>query len=304
MPMTPGKTSAALAGILLMCLGMAMFSFNDALGKWLLGAYGVGQLLLIRSFAALLVLTPMAVAGEGFGAVLRPPQPWWQLLRVVLTTLEAAAFYLAVAYMPLAETVAFWLATPIYVAMLAGPLLGETIPARRWVAIGIGFVGVLVALNPGGAAIGWPSLVALAGSFTFALCMIVTRQLRGTPDVTLVFWQTIAAAVMGLALLVPFGWVEPSPRDFALLSLLGIVAMGAHMLTNRSLKLAPASTVVPYQYTLIVWAVVLGWLIWGDVPAWSTVIGVAVIVAAGVWIFLDEKKSGQEELAATEEVRG
>lgn len=301
--MISGKSSAALAGILLMCLGMAMFSFNDALGKWLLGVYGVGQLLLIRSAAALVVLVPMAAAGEGVGAVLRPPQPWWQALRVMLTTLEAAAFYLAVAYMPLAETVAFWLATPIYVAMLAGPLLGEAIPVRRWVAIGIGFAGVIVALNPGGATIGWPSLVALAGSFTFALCMIVTRKLRGTPDVTLVFWQTVAALAMGLVLIVPFGWLAPSARDFGLLSLLGIVAMGAHMLTNRSLKLAPASTVVPYQYTLIVWAVVLGWLIWGDVPALSTLAGVAIIVAAGVWIFLDEKRSGQGELVAVEEVR-
>ena len=293
---------SALAGIFLMCFGMAMFSFNDALGKWLLGAYGVGQLLLIRSAAALVALTPLALAQGGFAPVLRPPQPWWQLLRVVLTTLEAAAFYLAVAYMPLAETVAFWLATPIYVAMLAGPLLGEATPLRRWVAIGVGFIGVLVALNPGGATIGWPSLVALAGSFGFALCMIVTRKLRGTPDVTLVFWQTVAALAMG-AVMAPFGWAQPSLGDFLLLALLGVVAMGAHLATNRSLKLAPASVVVPYQYTLIVWAVLLGWLVWNEVPALSTLVGVAIIITAGVWIFLDEKKSGQEDLAEAEEVR-
>jgi drug/metabolite transporter (DMT)-like permease len=297
------QSRSAVAGIAFMCLGMAMFSFNDALGKWLLGAYTVGMVLLIRSAAALAVLLPMAVARGELGAVLSPPQPQWQIIRVVLTTFEASCFYWAVSYMPLAETVAFWLATPIYVAMLAQPLLGEQTPLRRWVAIGIGFVGVLIALDPTGGAMGWPAVVALAGSFAFALCMIVTRKLRGTPDITLVTWQTVAALLLGAAL-VPSGWVQPSLRDFGLLALIGIVAMGAHIFTNRSLKLAPASVVVPYQYTLIVWAVILGWLVWGDVPALSTILGVVVIIAAGVWIFWDEAKAGQEGLAEAEEVRG
>lgn len=297
------KSSATLSGIAFMCLGMAMFSFNDALGKWLLGAYTVGMVLMIRSAAALGLLVPMAMARGEMSAVLNPPQPKWQLIRVLLTTFEAASFYLAVSYMPLAETVAFWLATPIYVAMLAQPLLGEPTPLRRWIAIGLGFIGVLIALDPGGGRMGWPALVALAGSFAFALCMIVTRKLRGTPDITLVTWQTVAALLLGAAL-IPIGWVTPSLPDFGLLMLIGIVAMGAHIFTNRSLKLAPASVVVPYQYTLIVWAVLLGWLVWGDVPARATLIGVAIIVAAGVWIFWDEAKAGQEALAETEEVRG
>lgn len=296
------QSRSALAGIVFMCVGMAMFSFNDALGKWLLGAYTVGMVLAIRSAAALAVLTPMAFARGDVQALLNPPQPRLQLLRVILTTAEGAFFYWAVSYMPLAETVVFWLATPIYVAMLAQPLLGEPTPLRRWVAIGIGFVGVIFAMNPASGNIGWPSLIAFAGSFIFAFCMIVTRKLRGTPDMTLVYWQTVAALVMGLVLL-PFSWVQPTLRDFLLLGLLGIVAMAAHIFTNRSLKLAPASTVVPYQYTLIVWAVLLGWVFFGDVPALSTLIGVAIIITAGVWIFWDEAKSGQEKLAEAEEMR-
>lgn len=295
------RSRSSLAGIGFMCLGMAMFSFNDAMGKWLLGAYSVGQLLLIRSLAAMAVLAP-AIHATGLKTVLHPPRPGLQLLRIALSTIEVASFYLAVSYMPLAETVTFWLATPIYVAVLSGPLLGEVTPLRRWIAIGIGFCGVLVAMNPGGAALGWPALVALAGSFCFALMMIVTRQLRGTPDTTLVVWQTMAALVLGLAA-APFGWVKPGLVDALLLSLLGIIAMIAHVATNRALKLAPASTVVPYQYTLIVWAVALGWLVFGDVPARTTVIGAAVIIAAGIWIFLDEKRERQEELAASEEIR-
>lgn len=279
-----------LAGIAYMCLGIAMFSLNDVMGKWLLGTYGVGQLLLIRSAAALAVLSP-AMVREGAAALLQPPQPALQVLRVALSTLEVAFFYWAVSSMPLAETVTFYLAGPIYVALLARPLLGETLPLRRWAAISVGFAGVVLALNPGGAVFGWPALIAFAGSFAFALSMIVTRLVRGTSDTVLVAWQTVAALLVG-AVMAPFGWTMPTPRDLALLGLLGIVAMLAHVATNRSLKLAPANVVVPYQYTLIVWAVLFGWLVFGDVPAWTTLAGAAIIIGAGVWIFLDERRAG------------
>jgi len=266
-----------------------MFSLNDVMGKWLLGTYTVGQLLLIRSVAALAVLTP-AMLREGAANLAHPPRPGLQVLRVVLTTLEVAFFYWAVSYMPLAETVTYYLAGPIYVALMARPLLGETIPLRRWAAIGLGFVGVVLALDPGGAAFGWPAIIAFIGSVSFALSMIITRMVRGTSDTVLVAWQTVAALIAG-AMLAPFGWTMPSARDFVLLGLLGIVAMGAHMATNRSLKLAPANVVVPYQYTLIVWAVLLGWLVFGDLPALTTLAGAAIIIFAGVWIFLDERRA-------------
>lgn len=278
-----------VAGILFMLLGMFMFSVNDVVGKWLVATYTVGQVLLIRSIAALVVLAP-AVARQGVGEVMNPPRPGMQALRVAMSTLEVALFYWAVSYLPLAETVTFYLAGPIYVALLARPFLGETITARRWIAIAIGFVGVLVALNPGGAAFGWPALIAIAGSLAFAGMMIITRQLKGTPDTTLVFWQMAAALAMGIVL-APFGWVEPSLRDYGLLGMLGVVALFAHMATNKALMLAPASTVVPYQYTLIVWAVILGYIVFGDVPPLSTLIGASIIVAAGVWIFWDEQKT-------------
>lgn len=279
-----------LAGIALMLIGMFLFSVNDVVGKWLVATYTVGQILLIRSVAALAVLTP-AVLREG-KAVLNPPQPALQVLRVALSTLEVAFFYWAVSYLPLAQTVTFYLAGPIYVALLARPFLNEVITPRRWAAIAIGFAGVIIALNPGGASFGWPALIAVAGSLFFAGMMIVTRQLRNTPDTTLVFWQTGAALLMG-AVLAPFSWVTPTWGDLALLMMLGVVSLVAHMATNRSLKLAPASTVVPYQYTLIVWAMILGFLVFGDVPALSTLLGAGIIVAAGVWIFRDEQRKAK-----------
>jgi drug/metabolite transporter (DMT)-like permease len=279
----------AAAGIAFMLLGMFMFAVNDVLGKWLVATYAVGQVLLIRSTAALVVLAP-AMARQGAASLISAPNRGLQTLRVALSTLEVAFFYWAVTYLPLAETVTFYLAGPIYVALMAGPLLGERITARRWVAIGVGFVGVVIALNPGGAAFGWPALIALVGSLAFAAMMIVTRQLKGTPDTTLVAWQTGAALIAGLVL-APFAWVEPSWRDVLLMSLLGIVAMFAHMATNRALKLAPASTVAPYQYTMIVWVVILAYLAFGEVPALSTVIGASIIIAAGAFIFWDEQRT-------------
>jgi drug/metabolite transporter (DMT)-like permease len=135
-------------------------------------------------------------------------------------------------------------------------------------------------------------LIALAGSFFFALFNVTTRILRGTPDVTLVATQTIGALIAGAAL-VPFAWTGPSARDLALLALLGVVALAAHALENRSLKLAPASVVVPYQYSLIVWAVLFGYFVFGDVPDTMLIVGAAIIVAAGIFIFLREQAAGE-----------
>ncbi|MCX7325564.1 MAG: DMT family transporter [Hyphomicrobiales bacterium] len=283
-------TRPVFAGILLMLLGMFLFSVNDVLGKWLVATYTVGQVLLFRSGAAMLVLAP-AIAREGVEAIANPPNRRLHVLRVVLSTIDVAFFYWAVTYLPLAQAVTFFLAGPIFVALLARPFLGEHISLSRWFAIAFGFVGVGIALNPG-ADFGWPSLIAMSGALAFAGMMVVTRKLKGTSDTTLVAWQSGAALGMGV-LLAPFGWVTPSWRDVALLSLLGVVALFGHMATNRSLKLAPASTVVPYQYSLIVWVGVLGYAVFGDIPPPSTVVGALIIVASGFWIFWDEQRAAK-----------
>lgn len=282
-----------MLGIGMMLLGIFLFVVNDVMGKWLVATYTVGQVLLIRSAAGLVMLSPM-IRREGLSAVLRPQRPWLQLFRVVLSTFEVAAFYAAVVYLPLADVVTIYLAGPIYVTALAGPLLGEHVGWRRWCAVLVGFAGVLIALQPTTATLGAPSLIAVAGSMLFALLMIVTRKLRGTSDTVLVTWQTAAALVFG-AVLAPFGWVTPTARDFLLLAMLGVVAALAHLCVNRSLKLAPAAVVVPYQYTQIAWAVLLGWLVFGDLPNAAVFVGSGVIIAAGLYIFLREQKVAREK---------
>ena len=287
---SPASGSARL-GVLLMLLGMVMFSLNDVLGKWLVATYSVGQLMLIRSIAALVVLAPFFWR-VGWRRLVEVDRPKLHLLRSALFAFEASGFYFAVAYMPLADAMTYWLAAPIYVAALSPLMLGEKVGWRRWTAIIVGFVGVVIALEPSKDTFTLPALVALAGSLAFGLAMVLGRSLRAAPDTTLVFWQIAGAAVFSAiwCLADPAGWAPVSGVDFGLLSLLGIVAMSAHMLVNRSLKLADASTVVPLQYTLLLWAVVFGWVFFGDAPRPAMLAGAGFIVASGLFIFFREQQ--------------
>ncbi|MFN3937531.1 MAG: DMT family transporter [Gemmobacter sp.] len=282
----PSRLSPAALGILVMLAAMFLFSLNDAMGKWLVATYTVGQVLLIRSAAALVVLAPFLRGAP----VMRIERPGLQAVRAAFTTAEVFCFYWAVQFLPLADVMTYWLAAPIYVAAAAPFLLGERVGPLRWTAIAIGFVGVLIALEPFGGGSGHlgATVVALIGSGCFAALMLSGRALRGTPDQTLVFWQTMGALIAG-AVLAPFGWVKPTLLDFGLLALLGIVAMAAHVMVNRALKLADAAVVAPFQYTLLLWAVILGWIFFGDVPRPMMLAGAAVIVAAGLFIFFRER---------------
>lgn len=287
---SPTSQSGTRAGILIMVLGMVLFSLNDALGKWLVSSYSVPQLMLIRSVAALAVLLPFFWR-TGWRSLMRVERSWLQVLRSALFAFDAIAFYFAVGYMPLADTMTYWLATPIYVAAFSPLMLSEKIGWRRWTAILVGFAGVVIALEPSSDRITMPALIAFCGSIAFALAMVLGRTLRGTPDTTLVFWQVAGAglfSVVGVAF-DPSGWAPVSPVDFGLLSLLGIVAMGAHILVNRSLKLADASTVVPLQYTSLIWAVLFGWIFFGDLPRTAMLVGAGFIVASGLFIFFREQ---------------
>ncbi len=288
--------NASLAGIAMMLIGILLFAVNDVMGKWLVATYTIGQVLVMRSAAALALILPFVLM-QGVERTLRPERPALQVLRVLFGSGEVALFYLAVSYLPLADTMTIWLAAPIWVVILAALLLGERVDAGRWLAVAVGFAGVAVALNPTGASLSLPALIALLGSLLFAAMMIAGRKLRGTPDVTLVAWQTLGALLMGLCLL-PFGWVTPSLTDTALLGLLGVVAMLAHLCVTRSLKLAEASVVVPYQYTLLVWALLFGWLVFDDRPSAAMLVGAGLIVAAGLALLLLERRASLRPLTS------
>jgi len=290
------QRSAHLAGIGLMLLSIFMFSFGDAMGKFMVATYSVGQLLLLRACAALLVLMPMMWRNRAEFAHLK--RPWLQLLRVTLSTLEVAAFFLATVYLPLADVITYYLASPIFVTALSPIVLREHVGWRRWTAVLIGFCGVLIALRPSAQTVSWPAMIALGGSLSFAVLMLITRSLRSTSDIVMASSQFAGTFLLG-ALLSPFGWVPPSLGSLGLFAAAGCTSAAALLCVNRSLKLAAASVVVPYQYSMIVWAVIFGYVVFGDVPSRATIVGAAIIIGAGCYIFLRERALGHAEPAVS-----
>jgi S-adenosylmethionine uptake transporter len=293
-PSPEATRSGTLAGIGLMLTGIALFSINDALGKWLLATYSVGELLLVRSATALILLAPF-VHRAGFAAFRHAPRPAVQLVRIVLSTLEVAMFFWAVSYLPLADTVTFYLAGPIYVTALSVLLLGERVGWRRWSAVFAGFVGVLIVIRPGFGMAHWALALPLVPAVGFALYQILTRKVSGTPGETalaMLFHLAWVGALM-LSAVVPFFWQTIAPLDWLPMAAMGALGGLGHLILIRALTIAPASLLAPFAYSQIVWALVLGYLVFGDMPDRWMLIGCCVIVASGLYVFYREAVVGK-----------
>lgn len=281
------ELSPATSAVVIMLVGMFLFTLNDAIGKWLTSAYSVGQLVFIRSLVALLILAPF-VWRAGWKQLFVTERPKTLFVRVILTVVDSLTFYFAVAALPLADVMTYWLAAPIYVAAFAPLVLGEQVGWRRWTAIGFGFLGVIVALEPSSAMLSISAVLPILGSMAFGFVLLSARTLRATPGIAMIFWQTLGGAVVGLCTL-PFSWHTPSAADLPLLVLLGLLAMLAHVMVNWAFKLADAATVAPLQYTQLFWAIVFGWLVFGDFPSMAKFVGAALIIASGLYIFFRER---------------
>jgi len=286
--MQPQPTATAfknfvLMGVVLMLLGDFLFALNDAMGKWLVTNFSVGQVLLVRSLGSFIILGPL-IARQGPAQLVRVELKGLQVLRVLLATLDVGLFYAAVAYLPLADVMTFYMAGPIYVAALSHFFLNERIGWRRWLAVFVGFCGVVIALRPSSAMLSLPSLFGIVGSLSFAVTLVLNRYLRNTSDTTLVTWQMIAALLVGAVLSIGT-WQPTTPVDLGGMLTLGVVASCAHLLITRSLKLAPASLLAPLQYSLLIWAIALGYLFFGDLPDLYVITGATIIVVAGLFIF-------------------
>nr|WP_264185556.1 DMT family transporter [Roseicella aerolata] len=289
MPFDSAAPRGHATGILLMLAAVLLFSLNDVLGKWLVATYAVGQVMVLRSLASLVVLSPLAWRSLR-AARFRVERPGLQAARVLLGAAEAACFYWSVGHMPLADAMTYWMAAPIMVTALAALFLGERVGLRQWGLVLLGFLGVAVALGADFAGPLLPALVALCGALLYSLFLLSSRQLRRTPDVVLACFQMLGGLAVGLVLLGIGGWRAPDVVDLALLLMLGLVATLGHMGVTRALKLAPASVVVPYQYSFLLWAALFGWLVWGDVPGPALLAGAVLIVGAGLLLFRDQQR--------------
>lgn len=274
-------------GIVFYLIGVALFAANDALGKWLVAEYSVAEVLLIRSLGAgilLLGLTRM------LGVSLRLPsgQGWLHALRLLLLAGDSYCFYFATKALPLADVMTFYMSAPLIITAASALLLKERVGIRRWGAIVVGFIGVVIALQPTGAAFSPSALIALTGAACFALAMVITRRLSDCHWLALVAWQFIGSGIVG-AVLSPIGWVTPTGTDFMLMAVVGLVASGCFMLITKALSLAPASLLAPFQYSAILWATIFGWLIFQDTPTPPIILGNAIIIASGLFVLYRER---------------
>ena len=295
-PPAPMKTrsQAPLAGIACMVGGGALLTLNDVTVKWLSADYPIGEIMSLRG---LFVFLPIAlIAGYGGGLrALEIRNLGAQGARAALTLLSTVFYLTALAVMPIADTIAITFAGPLFLTMLATPLLGEPVGWRRWTAVVVGFVGVVVMVRPGTGTLQAVALLPVAAALMGALRDIITRRItshiaRAESSVAILCFTTLVVILGGL-LTLPFGWRLPSMVDLGLLALSGFLLGAAHYLLIEAFRFAEVGLIAPFKYISIVWAVLLGFLVWGDIPDRWIVIGAGLVIGSGLYIFHREAVS-------------
>jgi drug/metabolite transporter (DMT)-like permease len=284
------RSGTAGLGVGLYLLGVGLFAINDALGKWLVADYGVGQLMMLRSIGAVMVLAPMILSLRV--KLIEPRRAPLQVLRILFAAVDTFAFYYATRFMPLADVMTFYMATPLIVTALSAPLLGEKVERFRWIAVLVGFAGVVIALRPSPQMFSWAAPFALFGAVMFALSQTITRELRGVHWAPLVLWQFVGSGLIGAAT-VPFAWTAPTAFDLGLMALVGAVSMLCFICVIRALALARAAVLAPLQYSAILWAAIMGWLVWRDAPTLPIIVGNTVIIGSGLYVAARGKMVGE-----------
>ena len=279
-----------LTGIALMCGAVACFGFLDTTAKYLNLYMGTLQVVWARYTGALLfpfiVSNPWTRPG-----LLRTTRPALQIGRSVLLLGSTLCNFVALRYLQLDEAIAIVFSMPFFVAALSGPMLGEWVRWRRWTAIAVGFVGVVVIARPGRDTFQPAALLSLAAALSYALYSIVTRILARTDsNETTLFYSNLVGA-MALLPVVPFVWITPTdPLVIALMVATGAMGSLGHYLLIAAHRLAPAAVLSPFIYSEIVWVIALGYLVFGDLPNRWTLVGCAIVVASGLYILHRERK--------------
>ena len=272
-----------------MILGSALLVSNDAVTKWLTQDYPVSQVWGLRT---LFVLIPIALLAPRYGGyrALLPNRIRPQLLRAVFFFSTTLLIVTGLSLLPLAQMVTIVFSSPIFIAALAPIILKEQVNTTRWLTIGIGFIGVLVILRPDPTTIGISALIAVAASVSRALRDIVTRKLSHTESsLSILFCSSMFVIVIALVGAPWLGWIEVRPVGWALLLVNGVLNGAAHFLIIEALRLGEASAIAPYKYTALIWGVLLGIVIWGDLPDLWMISGAALIVVSGLYLLSQEQ---------------
>jgi drug/metabolite transporter (DMT)-like permease len=282
----------------------------DVLIKLLSAGYPTGQILFFRSVVGVVPILVMVWANGGGWAALRPRRPIACLLRGLVQACAAGTFFVAFRYMPLADAYAIGFTAPLWIAILSAPLLGERVGPARWIAIVVGFAGVLVMIRPGSSdetvfLLG--PIMALVGAFLYALGAVLIRRI-GRDETTSAMAFATSVAIMGAAaLLLPFspedptlagilGWRTPAPGDLALLVVTGLLGGAMTILFTEAFRTTPVSLIAPFEYTAMIWGVLFGFLVFGDRPTPLLFVGAGIVILSGL-ILLRVETGGRRSRA-------
>ena len=279
---------STMTGIFIMIIGMITLASTDAVSKHLTVTFAVVQILWIRFIIFAGVGAFAVLTKRGFNG-LRTKRPIAQIVRAsMLLSANLLAVY-TLSLMPLADAHATLAIAPLLVTAASVPFLGEVIDVRRWIAIGTGFMGVLIILRPGLGVFDFVAIFPLAVAILFAGYNILTKIIsRDDTNETTLFY-TGATGLIVLSVIIPFFWISPSLIDWGWLIVAGIGGSFAHIFIITALHFAPASKLQPFNYVMLVWATILGFFIFDDLPDYLTVLGAAVIVISGLYAWNRER---------------
>jgi drug/metabolite transporter (DMT)-like permease len=283
--------STETRGILIALSAMLLFGLMDAVSKYLSTRYPTPQIIWLR-YVFTVPLMLLVLAPQGLTRHFRSQRPFLQIARGLLLVIEIGLVVWAFGKLPLADVHAVLALTPLAVTALSVPLLRERVGPRRWAAVAVGFLGALIVLRPGLGVLHPAALVALASVLLYALYQVLTRMVgRVDAAETSLLWQLVVGS-LAASFVVPFVWRPPALEHWPLFVLVAVIGGLGHYGLIRAFQLAPAVVIQPFSYTLLLWAVVIGYVGFGDVPDRWTLLGAAVIVAAGSYTALREHRRG------------
>lgn len=273
-----------------MLLATLLWVGSDTLVKYLSATYSMPQILWAR-YAFHVVLVALFL-GRRLPGAMRSRRPGMQLARSALTLVSTGMFFYALRFIPIADANAVFIVNPIFVTALAVPLLGEAVGWRRWLSVAAGLIGALIIIRPGTGVMHWAIFLALAAASINAVYQIATRFLSrfDRAVITVVYTPLVGFAATSAA--VPFFWHQPDLQGWLMMGALGASSGAAHSALVKAYEAAPAAAVTPFGYTSLVWAVLFGFVVFGDLPDRWTVIGAAVITLSGLYIFRRERTRG------------
>jgi drug/metabolite transporter (DMT)-like permease len=290
-PHRPNRPRFAIAVVL---LAMLLLASMDAISKHLTASLAVPQILAIR-FWVFLIFSLSLAGHKGFKKTLKSAKPKTQLLRGIIMIGQMTAFIVAVRVMPLADVHTILAAAPILVMALAAVFLKEKIGPRRITAVAISFIGVLIIIRPGSTVFEPASLIALGGACCWATFQILLRVVgaKDSAETTTLYSAMVGFVCFSAA--APLVWQPPTPEVWAWLVLLGLLGACGHLLLSSAYRNAEASTLQPFSYAMPLFAVILGWIAFGDFPDMWTIAGGGIVIASGLYALKRERSSNSKQ---------